>query len=95
MLFRGEDAFAVIHQQQLRMECDGQCDSGSFALVNAGGKRDGGRFRDFKPGGRSGDPTLNGCRGERVREFGQHGAGKDHSRRDGEEDRCGRSESGN
>ena len=33
--FSGADAFAIIHQQQVRMEGDGQLNSGFFARIDA------------------------------------------------------------
>jgi hypothetical protein len=55
--FRGNYTLAVIHQQQVGMESEGQCDSRGFALVNSRIKRDRRRLCDFKPGGDGSGPA--------------------------------------
>jgi hypothetical protein len=56
---RGDYALAIIHQQQVRTELNGQCDRRGFPLVNTGRKRDCGRVRDFNPCRRCRNPSFN------------------------------------
>ena len=73
------DTPAIVHQQQIGMERNGQSDGCGFALMDSSGSCHNRCFGDLKPNGRRGDPALNRRWRTGAGEFGLNDVGKDHS----------------